>query len=90
MLLSGKTVIGSYPNIDIQTMAKICMEVENFINLGDLFKRVMENAPMLMSPLESLASSAVRTAKCIKASLILVLHKSLGCVNEVVLHNNIH
>ena len=56
-------------------MAKICREAENFINYGDLFKRIMENAPMPMSPMESLVSSAVRTAKCIKASLILVLTK---------------
>ncbi|KAK5771772.1 hypothetical protein PVK06_048014 [Gossypium arboreum] len=54
-------------------MARICTEAENFINYGDLFKRIMESAPMPMSPLESLASSVVRTAESINASLILVL-----------------
>ncbi|TXG59330.1 hypothetical protein EZV62_013903 [Acer yangbiense] len=39
--------------------AKICLEAEDFIDYGDLFKRIMETAPMPMSPLESLSSSAV-------------------------------
>ncbi|GMI84615.1 hypothetical protein like AT5G56350 [Hibiscus trionum] len=73
VMLSGETAAGSYPDLAVQTMARICMEAENFINYGDLFKRIMETAPMPMSPLESLASSAVSTASCIKASLILVL-----------------
>ncbi|XWS41297.1 hypothetical protein CRYUN_Cryun17cG0068900 [Craigia yunnanensis] len=75
VMLSGETAAGSYPDLAVQTMARICLEAENFINYVDLFKRIRETAPMPMSPLESLASSAVRTAKCIKASLILVLTK---------------
>ncbi|XP_022746741.1 pyruvate kinase, cytosolic isozyme-like [Durio zibethinus] len=75
VMLSGETAAGSYPDLAVQTMARICMEAENFISYGDLFKRITETAPMPMSPLESLASSAVRTANCIKASLILVLTK---------------
>ncbi|XVF06546.1 hypothetical protein REPUB_Repub06bG0058400 [Reevesia pubescens] len=75
VMLSGETAAGSYPDLVVQTMARICMEAENFINYGDLFKRIMGTAPMPMSPLESLASSTVRTANCIKASLILVLTK---------------
>ncbi|KAE8678590.1 Pyruvate kinase, cytosolic isozyme [Hibiscus syriacus] len=73
VMLRGETAAGSYPDLAVQTMARICMEAENFLNYGDLFKRIMETAPMPMSPLESLASSAVSTASCIKASLILVL-----------------
>ncbi|MBA0816189.1 hypothetical protein Gohar_000880 [Gossypium harknessii] len=73
VMLSGETAAGAYPDLAVQTMARICTEAENFINYGDLFKRIMENAPMPMSPLESLASSVVRTAESIKASLILVL-----------------
>ncbi|GAY39882.1 hypothetical protein CUMW_047800 [Citrus unshiu] len=73
VMLSGETAAGAYPEIAVQTMARICLEAENFINYGDLSKKIMETAPMPMSPLESLASSAVRTANCIKAALILVL-----------------
>ncbi|KAJ0013342.1 hypothetical protein Pint_20200 [Pistacia integerrima] len=73
VMLSGETAAGAYPEIAVQTMARICMEAENFINYGDLFKRIMGTAPMPMSTLESIASSAVRTASCINAAMILVL-----------------
>ncbi|GLT83797.1 hypothetical protein SLE2022_020680 [Rubroshorea leprosula] len=73
VMLSGETAAGAYPELAVQTMARICLEAEDFINYGDLFKRIMETAPMPMSPLESLASSVVRTASTIKAAMILVL-----------------
>ncbi|GAV72706.1 PK domain-containing protein/PK_C domain-containing protein [Cephalotus follicularis] len=73
VMLSGETAAGAYPVIAVQTMARICIEAENFIDYADLFKRIMETAPMPMSPLESLTSSAVKTAYCVKAALILVL-----------------
>ncbi|KAK4409267.1 Pyruvate kinase, cytosolic isozyme [Sesamum angolense] len=73
VMLSGETAAGAYPDLAVRTMAKICLEAESTINYGDVFKRIMANAPVPMSPLESLASSAVRTANSAKASLILVL-----------------
>lgn len=73
VMLSGETAAGAYPELAVQTMAKICVEAESTLNYGDVFKRIMENAPVPMSPLESLASSAVRTANSAKAVLILVL-----------------
>lgn len=73
VMLSGETAAGAYPEIAVQTMAKICVEAESFINYAELFKRKMETAPTPLSPLESMASAAVRTADCIKAALILVL-----------------
>ncbi|KAK4440409.1 Pyruvate kinase, cytosolic isozyme [Sesamum alatum] len=64
---------GAYPDLAVRTMAKICLEAESTINYGDVFRRIMVNARVPMSPLESLASSAVRTANSAKAALILVL-----------------
>ncbi|KAK7848590.1 pyruvate kinase, cytosolic isozyme [Quercus suber] len=75
VMLSGETAAGAYPEISVQTIAKICAEAENFINYGDLFKRTVEAAPMLMSSLENLAASAVHTAHSTKATLILVISK---------------
>ncbi|KAK7362463.1 hypothetical protein VNO77_04577 [Canavalia gladiata] len=73
VMLSGETAAGAYPEVAVQTMAKICLEAESTLDYGDVFKRIMEHSPVPMSPLESLASSAVRTANSAKAALILVL-----------------
>jgi pyruvate kinase len=43
-------------------MTRICREAEASLDYYALFKLIMKHAPMPMSPLESLASSAVRTA----------------------------
>ncbi|CAN1341916.1 Pyruvate kinase, cytosolic isozyme, partial [Linum perenne] len=75
VMLSGETAAGAYPELAVQTMARICIESESSIDYGDVFKRTMKNVPLPLSPLESLAASAVRTAKHINAALILVLTK---------------
>ncbi|KAB1206748.1 Pyruvate kinase, cytosolic isozyme [Morella rubra] len=85
VMLSGETAAGAYTEIAVQTMARICVEAD-FINYGDLFNRIIENVPMPMSPLESLASSAVSTAHCIKAALILVLTKGGSTAKMVAKH----
>ena len=43
-------------------MQKICRESEASLDYYSLFKPIMKRVPVTMSPLESLASSAVRTA----------------------------
>ncbi|KAK7317174.1 hypothetical protein RJT34_01174 [Clitoria ternatea] len=73
VMLSGETAAGAYPELAVRTMAKICVEAESTLDYGDVFKRIMEHSPVPMSPLESLASSAVKTANLAKAALILVL-----------------
>ncbi|KAK2641560.1 hypothetical protein Ddye_023323 [Dipteronia dyeriana] len=73
VMLSGETAAGAYPELAVRTMAKICLEAESTLDYGDVFKRIMQHSPVPMSPLESLASSAVRTANSAKATIILVL-----------------
>ncbi|XP_008781216.1 pyruvate kinase, cytosolic isozyme [Phoenix dactylifera] len=73
VMLSGETAAGAYPELAVQTMAKICLEAESYLDHEAVFKGIMARAPVPMSPLESLASSAVRTANSAKATLILVL-----------------
>lgn len=83
VMLSGETAAGAYPELAVQTMARICLEAENSLNYGDVFKTIMETAPMPMSPIESLASSAVRAANGSKAALILVLTRGGTTANLV-------
>ncbi|XP_022682041.1 uncharacterized protein LOC101758684 [Setaria italica] len=73
VMLSGETAAGAYPELAVQTMAKICLQAESCVDYGAVFKLIMASAPIPMSPLESLASSAVRTANSARAVLILVL-----------------
>ncbi|KAL0914869.1 hypothetical protein M5K25_015254 [Dendrobium thyrsiflorum] len=73
VMLSGETAAGAYPDLTVRTMAKICLEAESYLDHGALFKLIMAGAPIPMTPIESLASSAVRAANSAKASLILVL-----------------
>merc|ERR1719205_15513 len=72
-MLSGETAAGSFPVEAVSTMIRICREAEAATDHYALFKHIMANTPVPMSPLESLASSAVRTAHKVKASIIVVL-----------------
>ncbi|KAK9817082.1 hypothetical protein WJX72_009259 [[Myrmecia] bisecta] len=73
VMLSGETAAGSFPIQAVQVMVKICRESEASLDYYSLFKAIMKRTPVPMSPLESLASSAVRTAHKVHASLIVVL-----------------
>eukprot|EP00208_Stichococcus_sp_RCC1054_P007328 CAMPEP_0206143566 /NCGR_PEP_ID=MMETSP1473-20131121/21028_1 /ASSEMBLY_ACC=CAM_ASM_001109 /TAXON_ID=1461547 /ORGANISM="Stichococcus sp, Strain RCC1054" /LENGTH=509 /DNA_ID=CAMNT_0053539035 /DNA_START=205 /DNA_END=1734 /DNA_ORIENTATION=+ len=73
VMLSGETAAGSFPIQAVQVMNKICRESEASLDYYALFKAIMKRTPLPMTPLESLASSAVRTAHKVHASLIVVL-----------------
>eukprot|EP00250_Pteridium_aquilinum_P020037 c24679_g1_i1 orf=604-2334(-) len=73
VMLSGESAAGLYPELAVKTMAEICLEAESSLDYNAIFKQLMLSAPLPMSPLESIASSAVRTANNINAALIVVL-----------------
>ncbi|BBN08001.1 pyruvate kinase [Marchantia polymorpha subsp. ruderalis] len=73
VMLSGETAAGAYPVNAVKIMAAICREAEASLDYDAIFKSIMKSAPLPMTPLESLASSAVRTANKVRASLIIVL-----------------
>lgn len=73
VMLSGETAAGSFPVDAVKVMTKICREAEASLDYYAMFKNILKQAPIPMSPLESLASSAVRTAHKVHASLIVVL-----------------
>lgn len=73
VMLSGETAAGAFPVEAVKVMTKICREAESSLDYYSLFKAILKEAPMPMSPLESLASSAVRTAHKVHAKVIIVL-----------------
>ncbi|CAN6250667.1 unnamed protein product [Urochloa humidicola] len=73
VMLSGESAAGAYPELAVKIMARICIEAESSLDHDAVFKAMIRSAPLPMSPLESLASSAVRTANMAKAALIVVL-----------------
>ncbi|KAL4278659.1 hypothetical protein GQ457_03G005070 [Hibiscus cannabinus] len=73
VMLSGESAAGAYPELAVKIMARICIEAESSLDYGAVFKEMIRSTPLPMSPLESLASSAVRTANKAKAKLIVVL-----------------
>eukprot|EP01026_Neomeris_dumetosa_P050323 TRINITY_DN4410_c0_g1_i10.p1 TRINITY_DN4410_c0_g1~~TRINITY_DN4410_c0_g1_i10.p1 ORF type:complete len:508 (-),score=76.98 TRINITY_DN4410_c0_g1_i10:611-2134(-) len=73
VMLSGESAAGDYPVEAVKVMTKICREAEASMDYYSLFKNILKQVPLPMSPLESLASSAVRTAHKVHASLIIVL-----------------
>ncbi|KIZ06088.1 pyruvate kinase [Monoraphidium neglectum] len=73
VMLSGETAAGSFPVEAVKVMTRICREAEASLDYYAMFKNILKQAPLPMSPLESLASSAVRTAHKVHASLIVVL-----------------
>ncbi|KAG6485283.1 hypothetical protein ZIOFF_053817 [Zingiber officinale] len=73
VMLSGESAAGSYPEMAVKIMRRICIEAESSLDYVAIFKEMIRSTPLPMSPLESLASSAVQTASKAKATLIMVL-----------------
>nr|AIT69980.1 pyruvate kinase [Undaria pinnatifida] len=76
VMLSGETANGQYPVAAVTMMSRTCCEAECALNYDNLYQ-AMRNTVMreidTMEPAESVASSAVKTAIDLDASMVVVL-----------------
>lgn len=76
VMLSGETANGDYPVDAVTMMSRTCCEAENALNYNSLYQ-AMRNTILKedekMEAAESVASSAVKTAIDLKASMVIVL-----------------
>ena len=75
-MLSGETAAGKFPSEAVSVMKYICKEAEQCIDYNSIFFYTISQVGQPMSPAESLASSAVRTASKVNATCIIVLAAS--------------
>jgi pyruvate kinase len=75
VMLSGETANGEFPNDAVKMMAATCLEAESLIDYDAQYDHIrhkmLENG-VVLSPSESIASSAVKTARDLDAKLIVV------------------
>ncbi|XP_057798832.1 pyruvate kinase 2, cytosolic-like [Salvia miltiorrhiza] len=76
ILLGAETLRGLYPVETISTVGKICAEAEKAYNQDLYFKKAVKHVGEPMTHLESIASSAVRAAIKVKASVIICFTSS--------------
>lgn len=76
ILLGAETLRGLYPVETISTVGRICAEAEKVSNHDLYFKKALKCSEEPMSHLESIASSAVRAAIKVKASVIICFTSS--------------
>ncbi|XP_010908223.1 pyruvate kinase 1, cytosolic isoform X1 [Elaeis guineensis] len=76
ILLGAETLRGLYPVETISTVGKICAEAEKVFNQDMYFKHTVKHVGQPMTHLESIASSAVRAAIKVRASVIIVFTSS--------------
>lgn len=79
VMLSGETANGPYFEQAIQVMVRTCCEAESSRNYNALYSAIRMSVVKrfgTLSSIESLASSAVKTAIDVKAALIVVLSES--------------
>ncbi|XP_076943960.1 pyruvate kinase 1, cytosolic-like [Bidens hawaiensis] len=76
ILLGAETMRGLYPVETISIVGKICGESEKVYNQDSYFKKTVKYVGEPMTHLESIASSAVRAAIKVKASVIICFTSS--------------
>ncbi|KAK4480401.1 hypothetical protein RD792_013473 [Penstemon davidsonii] len=76
ILLGAETLRGLYPVETISIVGKICAEAEKVYNQDLYFKKAVKYVGEPMTHLESIASSAVRAAVKVKASVIICFTSS--------------
>ncbi|CAO2145571.1 unnamed protein product [Urochloa humidicola] len=76
ILLGAETLRGLYPVETITTVGRICAEAEKVFNQDLYYKRTVKYVGEPMTHLESIASSAVRAAIKVKASVIICFTSS--------------
>ena len=79
VMLSGETANGPYFEEAVKVMARTCCEAQHSRNYNSLFQSIRNTVIRktgALSPGESLASSAVKTAVDIDAKLIVVVSES--------------
>ncbi|XP_015876451.2 pyruvate kinase 1, cytosolic isoform X1 [Ziziphus jujuba] len=76
ILLGAETLRGLYPVETISTVGKICAEAEKVFNQEVYFKKAVKRVGEPMTHLESIASTAVRAAIKVKASVIICFTSS--------------
>ncbi|CAI5505340.1 unnamed protein product [Closterium sp. Naga37s-1] len=83
VMLSGETAAGQYPVESACVMVRLCREAEASVDPAASYKDMMAATAMPMSPIESLASSAVKTADMIRAAVIVVLTRT-GATSRLI------
>ncbi|KAL8168184.1 hypothetical protein V2J09_009683 [Rumex salicifolius] len=76
ILLGAETFRGLYPVETVSIVGKICAEAEKVFNQDVYFKKTVNYVGEPMTHLESIASSAVRAAIKVKASVIVCFTSS--------------
>ncbi|KAK1299883.1 hypothetical protein QJS10_CPB13g01714 [Acorus calamus] len=76
ILLGAETLRGLYPVETISIVGRICAEAEKVYNQDLYFKKTVKYVGEPMTHLEAIASSAVRAAIKVKASVIIVFTSS--------------
>ena len=76
VMLSGETAAGNYAIDAVKCMASICREAEAYVDNVASYHQILEQQPIPMGVEESLASSAVRTAQKVQASIIVCLSRT--------------
>eukprot|EP00897_Mesotaenium_endlicherianum_P004723 jgi/Mesen1/4279/ME000022S03560 len=76
IMLGAETLRGLYPVESVVCVRKIAAEAEKVYNQENFFKKTVKAVGEPMGQLESIASSAVRAAEKVRASVIIVFTSS--------------